>query len=142
MLRWFRAPGMSLFILVFLSPLGCSNKKLDMEVVQKETENLRKVYDAYVAASGQLRRPPQNMDELTPYLRKAGTPEELLRSRTGEPYEIVWKVNPRGFSQKASYPNILAYEKTGVNGSHYIVTSMGVASVSDEELSRILAAQK
>jgi hypothetical protein len=137
----FRLSGVFLLILLGLGTAGCT-KKLDLEALQKETENLRKVRDAYVAATTQLQRPPQNMNELTPHLRKQGSPEEMLRSRTGEPYEIVWKTDPNRFSKKASYPNIIAYEKTGVNGMHYVATSMGVAAISDEELSRVLAAQK
>lgn len=135
----FRAANTSLLILFCLSPAGCSTKT---DVVQKETENLRKIGAAYEEAFVRLGRPPRTMNELAPSLRKVGEPEELLRSRTGEPYEIVWGVNPRGFSRKANFPNIIAYEKTGVNGTHYIVTSMGVAPLPDEELSRILAAQK
>jgi hypothetical protein len=56
-------------------------------VVTKETGNLRKVREAYVTATKQLGRPPRNMDELTPSLKQIGDPQELMRSRTGEPYE-------------------------------------------------------
>ena len=139
MMTCFRAMGTSLLVLFCLAPAGCSTKT---DVVQSETENLSKIRGAYEEAVARLGRPPRNLNELTPSLRKVGDPGELLRSRTGEPYEIVWGVNPRKFSQKASFPGIIAYEKTGVNGKHYVVTSMGVAPLADEELSRIIAAQK
>jgi hypothetical protein len=127
------------WLVVFgLAPAACSRRP---DVVSAETENLSKIRGAYEAASAQLHRPPRGMEELTPHLRKVGAPDELLRSRTGEPFRIVWKTDPRGFSRKANYPNIIAYESTGVNGQHYVVTSMGVAPLTDEELARILAAQ-
>jgi hypothetical protein len=118
---------------------SCSSKP---DVVTSETVNLSKVREAYLAAAKRLGRPPRNLDELKPSLQQIGDPQELLRSRTGEPLEIVWNRNPRGVSKKDNYPNILAYERFAVAGMHYIVTSMGVAPLSDEELTRRLAEQK
>ena len=111
-------------------------------VLLSETENLAKVREAYNAAYAGLKRGPKNMNELTPYLKKVGNPDELLRSRSGEPYEIVWGVNPRGFSKQAESPIVIAYEKTGVGGKHYVATAMGVVILSDEELARVIGAQK
>ena len=121
---------------ILLVLAGCSSSPA---VKPDETQNLRKIQTAYDAAARQLGRPPANLDELRPHLASLGDADAILRSpRDGQPYVIVWGVDPR--QARTMPPPLVAYEKAGANGKHYALTVMGVVPMSDAELANVLPA--
>ena len=132
----FRRLGAPALITALTLLAGCSRDK--PEVVVADTANFSKVREAYARATSRLKRPPQNMEELTPDLQALGDPTALLQSRTGEPIEIIWGVDARAISKSTNLPKIIAYEKTATKGKHFIVNSMGIVPVTDAELAEHL----
>jgi hypothetical protein len=91
-------------------------------------QNLTHVAMAYSDAYGKLGRGPKNAEELKPFLKEFGDPEELLVSpNDGEPYVVAWGANPTvggPTEYKGMFP-ILAYEKKGKNGWRAITDIRG-----------------
>src|SRR5262245_31848175 len=117
-----------------LAGAGCSASRSQRALQElTEAENLTKIERAFDRAFQQQEQPPADAEQLKPFLRQFGDPEVLLRSpHDGEPYVIYWGVNFR----KASFESpatIIAHEKRGVNGKRYVLTVMGVRSMTDEE---------
>jgi hypothetical protein len=83
------------------------------------------VGQAYRDASAALKRGPKGIDELKPYLKKYGDPEQLLVSpNDGQPYHIVWGVTPSRPSQNAQKQRFLLYEQSGKGGKRYALDFM------------------
>lgn len=113
------------------SSLGCQSD-VDKPPPPKDSNNLRGIIRCYVTATGNLGRPPKNMDELKSVL--AGLlddPSPYFRStRDGEEYVVVWGLQLDSVPADA----IVAYERTGVDGKRMVITRDGVAKeVSKEE---------
>lgn len=108
-------------------------------------ENLRKIASAYGQAASARKKAPTELNQLLPYLKEHGDPDEILRSTNDhEPFVIVWGVNtsntfanPQGKTpalNNSGPPPVLAYEKRGVAGVRYVVTTIGsVAHLTDGE---------
>lgn len=100
---------------------GCAGKHPPEE--NQAAVHLRKIAQAYDLVLYKNRRPPRNAEELKPFLQQLGphdAPEDLLRSpNDGQPYEIVWGVNP---DREANLSALLAHEKNGVDGKRYAIT--------------------
>lgn len=129
--RWRVAYACGLAVLVLM---GCSNDKKPVELT-KDEEAIKNVGLAYRDASNALKRGPANLNELKPYLKKYGDPEQLLISpNDGQPYEIIWGIVPLRQSQSAFLKRFLAYEKTGKDGKRYALDfMMNVHHLDDEE---------
>src|SRR5579859_3592823 len=111
-----------------LALVGCAKS----EPERPENENLSKLMQAYVDASGELGHAPRNLKELQPYLEKQGDPDKILVSpRDQQPYEIRWGVSLRGFSPDVKMPAIIAYEKDGVDGERCVLTISGMTFMED-----------
>jgi len=91
---------------------------------------------AYVDAHSQLRHGPKNADELKPFLKAYGDPDQLLVSPSdGEPYVVVWGADPsRGgpTEYKQMFP-ILAYERKGAGGKRAVTDIRGRPMTVPEE---------
>jgi hypothetical protein len=106
---------------VSLLTAGCG-KSSPPEYTTPIERNLEHIGNAYLYATNRLTRPPQNLDELMPELKKQGSPDELLLSpNDGEKYEIVWGVELRGMKATGSDIPIIAYEKKGKGGTRYVL---------------------
>ena len=69
-------------------------------------------------------RPPQSAEELKPALGKLGNPDDLLRSsRDGQPFVVCWGVDLLVPPTWAKATPVLAYEKRGVDGRRYVLTT-------------------
>jgi hypothetical protein len=82
---------------------------------------------AYMDAHSELGRGPKSADELKPFLKAFGNPEELLVSPSdGEPYVVIWGANPQGgpTEYKGMFP-ILAYERKGSSGGRAVTDVRG-----------------
>jgi hypothetical protein len=134
MSRWLRTAGAH--CLALLAVLGCSSAKGPGEL-RPEEKAIVTVGLAYRDASAALKRGPANLEELTPYLKKYGDPDQLLVSPSdGQPYQIIWGLIPSRPAKSFQTQRLLAYEKSGKDGKRYALDCMlKVHHVSDKELS-------
>lgn len=122
---------------------GCSSPP--DPVPQETTENLGKILFVYTNAANKLARPPRSLDELKPFLKEAGFSDDVLVSpHDGEPYDILWNVDLMKMAGQSSNPApiIIAYEHTGQNGRRFVLTGIGILSMTDEEFAGADLARK
>ena len=114
--------------------IGCSSSATRSEPSQEEQAILN-VALAYREAASALQRGPANEQEIKPYLKKYGAPDQLLVSPgDGQPYQFTWGVIPARPAKSAVGQRFLVYEKTGKGGKRYAVDIMlKVHHVSDSE---------
>jgi hypothetical protein len=106
----------------------------------KAEKALTSVAMAFTDATGQLGHPPKSAEELKPFLKPFGDPEELLVSpNDGKPYVVVWGANPTGgpTDYKGMFP-ILAYEQQGASGKRAVTDIRGrPMTIPAEDLSKL-----
>jgi len=127
----FGRPILGLALLLMGAGLvGCSAKVNNVEP-PKEWFNIIYVATAYSEAETKLGRTPKNADELKPYLKKFGNPDELLISpNDGLPFVVRYGITNKG----SGYP-IIAYEQKGKDGKHQIIdTQLMPRKITDEQL--------
>jgi hypothetical protein len=113
---------------VILIGSGC--RSTTSKAVPESSRNLRCIRDAYLKATEKLERPPANLQELMPFLKEEGEPDQILRSpEDGQDYVIHW-----GADANANPAVVLAYEKQGKDGRRYVLWGPIVWFLSDEEL--------
>jgi hypothetical protein len=97
----------------------------------KEFQNLIFIGQAYIDAAEGKQGPPKHVDDLTPFLKPLGNPDEVLVSpNDGLPYAIVWGVKP------GRYP--IAYEQKGKEGKRIFVDARLMPWwVTDEQFARM-----
>jgi hypothetical protein len=120
--------------LALLALSGCSSPKQPGELSQEE-KAIVLVGRAYRDASTALKRGPASAEELKPFLKKYGDPDQLLVSpNDGQPYHIVWGLIPSRPAKSFQTQPFLAYEKTGKDGKRYALDCMlRVHHLSDQE---------
>jgi hypothetical protein len=96
---------------------------------------------AYQDAMSQNERPPKSADDIKPFLKRFGDPEDLLVSpNDNQPYVIVWGVDPtRGgpTEYQGMFP-IIAYERQGAGGKLAIVDIRGrPLTIPAEDLTKL-----
>jgi hypothetical protein len=118
-LRWTIATQGRLLLGLCLLLLGggCS-KSVEVVPLTAAEKALTTVAMAYMDAHQGLGRGPKDADELKPYLKTFGDPEQLLISpNDGEAFVIVWGADPgRGGPDEIGMFPILAYERKGRGG--------------------------
>ncbi len=114
---------------------GCS--PADKAAQQKETSHLRVLAHYYTRSISALGHRPANEQELKDYISKAGQ-EALQRlnipsvdalftsERDGQPFVVLYGPPPKGVG------DIVAYEKTGVEGKRQVADSLGSIREVDE----------
>src|SRR5262245_46272058 len=123
----------SLFILACIPLAGCSSSPYPV-VKQEETGNLSKIGAAYDRATEKLGHPPENPEQLIPFLKEYGDPETILRSPHDQlPYVILWG---RDVRKTTIPPPTIAYEQQGANGKRYVLTGMGIMPMTEEEFQK------
>jgi hypothetical protein len=127
-------------LLLLLVLTGC-RRGPDVVAFSEAEKNLTKVAMAYSDAHGRLGHGPKNAEELKPFLKPFGDPEELLVSpNDGQPFVVVWGANPTGGGPtpyKGMFP-ILAYEKEGKGGRRAVTDVRGrPMTVPDEDFSKL-----
>jgi len=105
--------------------------------LSKEEEAIVHVGLAYREASNALKRAPKGVEELKPYLKKYGDPDQVLTSpNDGQRYHIVWgtvATRPTKGNQV-----FLVYEEAGKNGRRYAVDiRLKVYHLTDSEFSQM-----
>lgn len=132
--RWVRSACAAGGLLLLLSALGCSPSVKNVDV--GDIEGLRKVAAAYTQAAARTGRPPSKPADLQPFLPKGENLEQLLASsRDGQPYVILWGVDPRPGKGGAT-PLVIGYEKKGKNGIRFVFLDMGVVSMTDGDFAK------
>ena len=107
---------------------GCGRSGLHVVPLSASEQNLSHIVMAYIDANEKLGRPPKNAEELKPYLKEFGNPEELLVSpNDGEPYVVIWGVDPSrgGPTEYQGMWQIIAYEKKGTGGKRAVTDIRG-----------------
>ena len=105
---------------------GCSSSVHVVPLTAAEQE-LTNIVAAYMDAEQQLNRPPKNAEELKPFLKRLGDPEDLLTSpNDGEPYGVAWGAALSGgpTAYQGMFP-IIAYERKGTGTSRAVVDVRG-----------------
>jgi len=98
------------------------------------TQNLRQIGAAYVKALDKLERPPNNVEELKPFLKEFGDPATILRSPDdGQDYKILWGVDVRTAKGPNGVMTVLAYEKDGKDGKRYVLIGRSVNHMTADE---------
>ncbi len=114
---------------LLLSSIGCGSEP---EKVQQPENTLFAIQKAYTDAYRKLRRPPQNLQELAPFLSEYGEVNEMMTSpNDGKPIVVIWGTNPE--AERTTNPLVIAYEQEGVDGLRFVFTSMGTQQMSDED---------
>jgi hypothetical protein len=116
---------------------GCSSEDSE-DTAAREVSNLRMLVSFYIFANNQLGRPPASEQEFKDFIAANGSaamerlqltgPDELLVSeRDGQPFVIVYGKRPAGMS-----PDVVAYEKNGVDGKREVGFKLGMVNEVDE----------
>jgi hypothetical protein len=121
--RWPRSG--QLFLLTILGGCGAETDVVKFSNAEQE---LTYIAMAYGDAHSKLGHGPKSADELKPFLKTFGDPQDLLTSpNDSQPYVVVWGQDPsRGgpTDYKQMFP-ILAYEATGSGGKRAVTDVRG-----------------
>jgi hypothetical protein len=120
---------------------GCWSSDPKVLPLTESEKNLTNIALAYVDAHSELRHGPKNADELKPFLKVYGDPDQLLVSpNDGESYVVVWGADPsRGgpTEYKQMFP-IIAYERKGTGGRRAVTDIRGrPMTVPDEDFPKL-----
>jgi len=129
------------WLLMCLGGLGCGSSEAPPVVAAggESYLHLRTIKSAYANATKALNRPPQNLDELMPFLKKAGDPAKTLRSPDdGEEYKILYGVDIFDVHREDGKLPIIAYEQRGKDGMRYVLEGNNVRRRTDEEFKQAL----
>jgi hypothetical protein len=110
-----------------------STKPVEAKVDEARV-HLQTIAAAYEFAVQRNGRPPQNLDELRPFLQdrqQPGKTLDVLRSpNDGENYVIIWGVDYRELATQVPNPYVvLAYEKSGKAGKRYVLVRPNFVTV-------------
>jgi hypothetical protein len=106
---------------------GCGSGAKVLSLTNCE-QTLAHVAMAYTEADSRLGHPPKNTEELKPYLKAYGNPDELLVSpNDGQPFVIIWGVDTTrgGPTDYKGMWSILVYEQKGASGKRTIADTRG-----------------
>jgi hypothetical protein len=123
-----------------ISLAGCGSGPKVLPLSNAEL-HLAHVAAAYSEAQDQLGHPPKNAEEIKPYLKEFGNPDELLVSpNDGQPYVIIWGVDMSrgGPTDYKGMWAILAYEQKGSGGKRIVTDTRGrPLTVPEEDFSKL-----
>lgn len=108
-------------VLIGLAGCGPSVHQVPMNDAEQRLAN---IVSAYQDAHGKLGHGPKDADELKPFLKSYGDPEQLLVSpNDGQPFVVIWNADPTrgGPTMYMGMWQILAYEQNGKGGQRAIV---------------------
>jgi hypothetical protein len=119
-------------VVLLLGALGCSGATTSANI-DPTKDRLSKIARVYLTSETELKRPPQNIDDLKPIADKRGFGDEIWKSENdGQPFVIVWGVD---IKKPGAVPAILAHEKEGRGGRKWAVDVMlSPHHMTDEEL--------
>jgi hypothetical protein len=114
---------------------GCSASEVVVHAKLDAThEQLMHVGAAYSRYIEKYEKPPRNVDHLRPFLKEFGDPDLLLRSpHDRERFVICWGIDLSSPLPWAKSTPVLAYEKNGVDGKRYVLTTVRSVSLMNDE---------
>lgn len=130
----FHAPFLAILGAGLIAVCGCGEppaKEIEMPLAQI---HLRNVVLAYNQAAIALNRPPQNVDDIRPYLSKQGDVKQLLRSPNGEEFVIQWGYDTRNAKVIGETLPVWIYEKSATEGKRWVVRGRNSLEITDEDL--------
>ena len=117
----FGRPG-CLLLLACLAAVGCGPSGVIPEANDPTRGNLAKLGQAYIRATINLNHPPENYEQLRPFLQEQGDPDQILVSpHDGEQFIIVWGVELRRLKAQGDAVPVIAYEQHGKDGRRYVL---------------------
>lgn len=112
---------------------GCNSASTD-PVTPVSDQNLRAIGDAYGEFTRTKYRPPKNLEELKPLLKKRGEPDALLKSENdGEPFVIYWGVD---ISPTGKELPVVAHEKSGRGGNRLVLKGTTIFTMNEEDFQK------
>jgi hypothetical protein len=121
-------PNRTAIICLAAGLAGCGKSETNVVALSASEKNLANIVLAYMDAHEELHHNPKNAEELKPFLKRFGDPDQILKSPSdGEPYVIVWGTDtsrggPTPYQQM--FP-IFGYERKGSGGKRAIVDVRG-----------------
>jgi hypothetical protein len=124
-----------LFLLAAAMAAGCSSSARRVERPDDPTrDKLDAIMVAYKQFTAAHNQPPANAEELKPFLKAAGKPDELLQSpRDGQPFVILWGVDIRRRPDWAKNRPVRAYEQRGGEQGRYVLSIHGQVELVSEQ---------
>jgi hypothetical protein len=120
-------------LLACLCAVGCGSGPVE-KLRDPSVQRIKAISRAYLEATQDLNRPPLNLEELTPFLKKYGEPSEILRSpHDGQEYTILYGVDFREIHERGTTFPVLIYETQGTDGKRYVGGLREVKRMTDEE---------
>lgn len=128
-----RHVSLGLFLL-FGATLGCGGPTPETtEQRGQSSDNFRIIESAYRAALEKNNRAPKDREELAQHLPPGTDVEQLFNSpRDNKPLVVVWGTDLRAL-MTSPRPVVFGYEAEGVDGDRFVLTSMGVMELTDED---------
>jgi hypothetical protein len=132
-----RMTGRVVLLLALAALAGCNSAKRDA-ARQRQSSHLRTLVSVYNFAASKQGHPPAGETEFKSFIDtsakpmidslKLSSPNELFVSeRDGQPFVVVYSKRPPGMN-----PDVIAYEKTGVDGKRLVGYSLGMIEEVDE----------
>jgi hypothetical protein len=107
---------------------GCFSSDPYVVPMTASEKNLTTIVVAYTDANEELGHAPKNVEELKPFLKKYGDPDQLLTSPNDHsPYVVIWGADPTrgGPTEYQQMWPILAYEHKGSGGKRAVADIRG-----------------
>jgi hypothetical protein len=111
--------------------VGCGRNSTGVQVhvvpLTQAEERLKWIAMAYGDANSKNDKPPTGPEDLKPFLKDHGNPDEILVSpNDNQPFVIVWGKAPAGgpTEYKGLFP-VLAYERKGSGGARAVTDIRG-----------------
>lgn len=97
------------------------------------SDNFRIIERAYRTALQKTRRAPKTRAELAKHLPQGSDVEQLFVSpRDDKPFVVVWGTDLNKMMTNPE-PVVYGYEADGADGSRFVLTTMGVMEMTDED---------
>lgn len=121
-------------IVILAAALGCGGPtKESIEQRGESSDNFRMIETAYRKALQETKRAPKNREELAKHLPPGTDAEQLFVSpHDQKPIVVVWGVDLNAMLTNPR-PTIYGYEADGVDGNRFVLTTMGVMEMTDED---------
>jgi len=128
-------------LLVSVGGFGCSSKSSPEPTAS--LMQLRLIGVAYARATDELDHPPQNKQELVPFLKDLAkgydNPADILRSKVDdEEFVIHYGVDFRDATGKDVDLPVLAYEKIGKDGKRAVLLHRFTYLKTDEDFAKLV----
>lgn len=119
---------------ILVAAVGCGGPTEEtIEQRGASSDNFRVIETAYRAALTESKRAPKNRKELAKHLPEGIDAEQLFISpQDDKPFVVVWGTDLETTSPE---PVVYGYEAEGANGNRFVLTTMGVMEMTDEDFS-------